>query len=239
MIERFIMEEKAKKLCEDLKDKPAEEILRYFIEKFEGKVGLATSLGAEDQVLTDMITKIDKSTKIFTLDTGRVFPETYKVLDDTNKKYGINIEVYFPEGSSVEKMVNSKGINLFYDSIENRKLCCNIRKIEPLKRALTDIDVWITGLRKDQSVTRFFTPLVEWDESNKVIKVNPLLKWTEKDVWKYIKENNVPYNGLHDKGFPSIGCQPCTKAIEKGEDVRAGRWWWELPEHKECGLHVK
>ena len=233
------MEELANKLSEELKGKSAEEILVYFIKEHEGVAGLATSLGAEDQVLTDMICKIDKSTKIFTLDTGRVFPETYKVLDESNKKYNINIEVYFPKGEAVEEMVNTNGINLFYDSIENRKQCCGVRKIEPLKRALNTIDIWITGLRKDQSVTRFFTPLVEWDEGNNVLKVNPLLAWSEKDVWKYIKDNDVPYNDLHDKGFPSIGCQPCTRAIEKGEDVRAGRWWWEQPDQKECGLHVK
>lgn len=233
------MEQLAEKLSKELKNKTAQEILTYFIKEYDGKVGLATSLGVEDQVLTDMIVRIDKNTKIFTLDTGRVFPESYKVLDDTNKKYDINVEVYFPKSDKVEEMVNSKGINLFYESIENRKLCCGVRKIEPLKRALGEIDVWVTGLRKDQSVTRFFTPLVEWDEGNKVIKVNPLLNWSEKDAWKYVKENDVPYNELHDKGFPSIGCQPCTRAIEKGEDVRAGRWWWELPEHKECGLHVK
>lgn len=233
------MEKLAKKLSAELKDKSATEILSYFINDFDGIVGLASSLGAEDQVLTDMIVKINKETKIFTLDTGRVFPETYKVLDVTNKKYGINIDVYFPDHSSIEKMVNSKGINLFYDSIENRKLCCFNRKIEPLKRALSEIDIWITGLRKDQSVTRFFTPLIEWDEGNNVLKVNPLLSWTEKNVWNYIKENSVPYNELHDKGFPSIGCQPCTRAIKDNEDIRAGRWWWEQPEHKECGLHVK
>ena len=233
------MEELAKKLSEELKGKSAEEILAFFINDYKGKVGLATSLGAEDQVLTDMIVTLDSKTKIFTLDTGRVFPETYKILDETNKKYGINIEVYFPKSDKVEEMVNSKGINLFYDSIDNRKLCCGIRKIGPLKRALKEIDVWVTGLRKDQSVTRFFTPLVEWDEGNQVIKVNPLLAWSEKETWNYIKERDVPYNELHDKGFPSIGCQPCTRAIEAGEDVRAGRWWWELPEHKECGLHVK
>lgn len=233
------MEQLAQKLSEELKNKTAQEILSYFINEYDGEAGLATSLGVEDQVLTDMIAKIDKSTKIFTLDTGRVFPETYKVLDETNKKYGIKIEVYFPKAEKVEEMVNSKGINLFYESIENRKLCCGVRKIEPLKRALNKIDVWVTGLRKDQSVTRFFTPLVEWDEGNNVIKVNPLLNWSEEDTWNYVNENKVPYNELHDKGFPSIGCQPCTRAIEKGEDVRAGRWWWEQPEHKECGLHVK
>ncbi len=233
------MEELTKKLSDELKGKTASEILEYFIKEYEGNVGLANSLGAEDQVLTEMIASIDPKTKIFTLDTGRVFPESYKVLDETNKKFGINIEVYFPQSKDVENMVNEKGINLFYESIENRKLCCQIRKIEPLKRALKDIDIWVTGLRKDQSVTRFFTPLVEWDEGNKVIKVNPLLNWSEKDVWNYIKEKDIPYNELHDKGYPSIGCQPCTRAIKKGEDVRAGRWWWEEPEHKECGLHVK
>ncbi len=229
----------AKQLTEELAQKAPHEILDYFIKEFDGKVGLATSLGAEDQVLTDMIVSIDKSVKLFTLDTGRVFPETYDVLDETNKKYGIHVEVYFPNADKVEEMVNSKGINLFYESIENRKTCCGIRKIEPLKRALKDIDVWVTGLRKDQSITRFFTPLVEWDEGNQVIKVNPLLKWSEKDVWKYIEEKQVPYNKLHDKGFPSIGCQPCTRPVEKGQDIRAGRWWWEEPEHKECGLHIK
>ena len=233
------MEDKAKELSEKLKGKSPQEILRFFIEQYEGNVALGSSLGAEDQVLTDMIAEIDKSTKIFTLDTGRMFPETYKVLDETNKKYSIQIEVYFPDRDKVEHMVRKKGINLFYESIENRKECCSVRKIEPLKRALKDVDIWITGLRKDQSVTRFFTPLVEWDESNRLFKVNPLLEWSEKMVWSYIKEKEVPYNELHDKGFPSIGCQPCTRAIKPGEDVRAGRWWWEAPEHKECGLHVK
>lgn len=231
------MEDLVKKLSEQIKGYSSSEILDFFITKYEGKVALATSLGAEDQVLTDMIVKIDKSTKIFTLDTGRVFPETYEVIDKTSKHYGITIEVFFPNYSDVEKMVNSKGINLFYDSIENRKLCCRIRKTEPLKRALHDVKIWVTGIRKDQSVTRFYTPPVEWDEGNQVIKVHPLLNWSEKDVWNYIKENQVPYNELHDRGFSSIGCRPCTRAIKPGEEVRAGRWWWEEPEHKECGLH--
>lgn len=233
------MKELAEQLSNQLSALSAQEIINFIINEYKGKAGLATSLGAEDQVLTDMIVKTGKPTKIFTLDTGRIFPETYKVLDETSKKYGIQIEVYFPDAGQVEEMVNTKGINLFYESIENRKQCCHIRKIEPLKRALKEMDVWITGLRKDQSVTRFFTPLVEWDEEHKVLKVNPLLKWTENDVWKYIHDNNVPYNELHDKGFPSIGCQPCTRAINKGDDIRAGRWWWEEPEHKECGLHAK
>ena len=214
-----------------------EKILQYFLKEYNGKIALSSSLGAEDQVLTDMIIKIDPSIRIFTLDTGRMFPETYEVLDQTNKKYGIKIEVFFPEHNRVEEMVNTKGINLFYESIENRKLCCHIRKIEPLKRAFTGLDIWICGLRKDQSVTRFFTNAVEWDEANGLIKINPLIDWREKDVWAYIKEHDVPYNSLHDKGFPSIGCQPCTRAVKPGEDVRAGRWWWEQPEQKECGLH--
>ena len=223
----------------EFSNKPAEEVLAFFLGKFKNKIALASSLGAEDQVLTRMIANIEPSTRIFTLDTGRVFPETYDVMARTNEKYGIKLKVYFPAAHSVEKMVNEKGINLFYESIENRKLCCGIRKVEPLKRAFKDLDVWICGLRKDQSVTRFFTKTVEWDESNGLIKINPLLSWTEKQVWAYIKEYDVPYNELHDKGFPSIGCQPCTRAIKPGEDVRAGRWWWETPEQKECGLHGK
>jgi phosphoadenosine phosphosulfate reductase len=233
------MESIAAELNEKLLGKTAEEILEYFIHEYHGKVALGSSLGAEDQVLTYMISAIDKQVKIFTLDTGRLFPETYNVLDETNKKFGIQIDVYFPDPDQVEQMVKEKGINLFYESIENRKLCCHIRKIEPLKRALAGVKVWITGLRKDQSVTRFFTKMVEWDETNQLLKVNPLLNWTEKDVWAFIKQYDVPFNKLHDHGFPSIGCQPCTRAIQKGEDVRAGRWWWETPENKECGLHIK
>ena len=233
------MIKKAEELNEKFIKADAVEILTYFMKEYDGKVALSSSMGAEDQVLTDMMVKIDKNARIFTLDTGRVFPETYTTIADTNEKYGITIEVMFPKSEAVEEMVNSKGINLFYESIENRKQCCAVRKIEPLNRALKTVDVWITGLRKDQSVTRFFTPMVEWDEEKQLLKVNPLLQWSEKDVWNYIKENEVPYNKLHDNGFPSIGCQPCTRAVEKGEDIRAGRWWWELPEHKECGLHVK
>lgn len=233
------MKSKIKELNEKFKSKSPEEVLSYFLTNYKGKIALSNSMGAEDQVLTDMVVKTDPSTRIFTLDTGRVFPETYEVIDETNKKYNINIEVYFPDYKKVQQLVKEKGINLFYDSKENRKECCAIRKLEPLKRAFEGLEVWICGLRKDQSVTRFFTDMVEWDEGNNMLKINPLLNWTEKMVWDYIKTNNVPYNKLHDKGFPSIGCQPCTRAIKEGEDVRAGRWWWEEPEHKECGLHVK
>ncbi|MFA6741667.1 MAG: phosphoadenylyl-sulfate reductase [Arcobacteraceae bacterium] len=220
----------------ELENKSTQEVIEYFLTKFKN-VALSSSLAAEDQVLTDIILKQDKNATIFTLDTGRLHPETYDVMDATNLKYGVKIDVFFPKNEKVQELYQTQGVNGHYESINNRKNCCNIRKIEPLKRALKDVEVWITGLRAAQSVTRVDMPLVEWDENFKVIKVNPLINWTEKDVWDYIKENRVPYNKLHDKGFPSIGCAPCTRAIKDGEDIRAGRWWWENPEHKECGLH--
>lgn len=227
------------KLNHQFADASAEEILEYFLKEYGDKITFASSLGAEDQVMTHMIAGIDKSANIFMLDTGRMFPETYEVLAKTNKRYNLNIQVYFPDSKRVEDMVNEKGINLFYKSIENRKLCCHIRKTEPLQRALKDKNAWITGLRREQAVTRNNLHKVEWDEQNELIKVNPLIGWTSKDIWEYIKTHRVPYNKLHDKGFTSIGCQPCTRAIMPGEDIRAGRWWWENPETKECGLHKK
>lgn len=213
------------------------EVISWFIKEYKGKIALSSSLGAEDQVLTQMVCAVDNTTRIFTLDTGRLFPETYDLIDATNKTYGIKLEVFFPESKSVENMVNTKGINLFYDSMDARKECCHVRKLEPLKRAFQNLDVWICGLRKDQSITRFGSQLIEWDNGNGLIKLNPLINWNEKKVWEYIKQHNIPYNKLHDSGFPSIGCQPCTRAVNPGEDIRAGRWWWEEPEHKECGLH--
>lgn len=233
------MEQLTNDLNDLLNPDSPEKTLKYFIERFKGKIALATSMGCEDQVLTHMIAGIDPDVKIFTLDTGRLFPETYDLIEKTNARYKINIELYFPDRREVEKMVKEKGVNLFYFSVEDRKRCCHVRKIEPLKRAFRNLDVWICGLRKDQSVTRANGRLVEWDEQNDMIKVNPLINWTEERVWKYIRANHVPYNALHDSGFPSIGCQPCTRAIQPGEDVRSGRWWWEKPEEKECGLHVK
>ncbi|HEY4788253.1 MAG TPA: phosphoadenylyl-sulfate reductase [Bacteroidales bacterium] len=214
-----------------------EDVLKFFLAEYGRRIALSSSLGAEDQALTHMVCAINKDTRVFTLDTGRLFPETYSLIDATNKFFHIKMEIFFPDYKAVEKMVAQKGINLFYDSIENRKECCHIRKIEPLKRAFENLDVWICGLRKDQSITRFYSKLIEWDEANGLIKVNPLINWTEKQVWAYIRQHNIPYNILHDKGFPSIGCQPCTRAINAGDDIRAGRWWWEQPEHKECGLH--
>jgi phosphoadenosine phosphosulfate reductase len=226
-----------KDLINRCKGKSAFEILMISLESFKGRIALASSLGAEDQVLTHMIVQADPSVRIFTLDTGRMFPETYELLERTNRHYNINIEVFFPDYRQVEQMVNEKGINLFYESVENRKLCCGIRKIEPLKRAFGGLEAWICGLRREQSVTRLDVGAAEWDEANGLVKINPLVDWTHEELWNYIRSNEIPYHTLHDRGFPSIGCQPCTRAIKKGEDVRAGRWWWEEPEKKECGLH--
>jgi phosphoadenosine phosphosulfate reductase len=220
-----------------LEGKSAAEVISFFASEYPGRIGFSTSLGLEDQVLARLISIHAPSMFIFTLDTGRLFPETYDLLDITQKRYKINIRTFFPNYHSVEEMVSKKGINLFYESVENRKFCCHVRKIEPLRRALGNLDIWISGLRREQSVTRQEARLVEWDKANGKIKVNPLIDWSLEDVWKEIRENNIPYNTLHDKGFPSIGCLPCTRAIEPGEDIRAGRWWWEHPEHKECGLH--
>jgi phosphoadenosine phosphosulfate reductase len=219
------------------KGKSAIEIAELAISEFGDKIALASSLGAEDQVLTHMLVQIDPSVRIFTLDTGRMFSETYELIERTNRHFGIAIEIFFPDYRKVEAMVNEKGINLFYESIENRKLCCGIRKVEPLGRAFSGLDAWICGLRRGQSVTRLAVEAVERDESNGLVKVNPLVDWDGKQMWEYIKSNNIPYHALHDKGFPSIGCRPCTRAVKPGEDVRAGRWWWEEPEKKECGLH--
>lgn len=216
-----------------------QEILKYFLDKYKEDAALSSSLGAEDQVLTDMIFKLDTKANIFTLDTGRLHPETYSVMDETNLKYGVKLNVFFPKSEKVETLYHTQGINGHFESIQNRKNCCGIRKMEPLKRALQPLKVWITGLRAAQSVTRTDMPIVEYDEHFDVIKVNPLINWSEDDVWEYIKTNSVPYNKLHDLGYPSIGCAPCTRPVKAGEDIRSGRWWWENPEHKECGLHAK
>ena len=201
-------------------------VLEYFLREFPGQAALSSSLSYEDQTITDMMVKIRKDARIFTLDTGRQFPETYELIDRTNMQYGISIEVYFPDFRKVQEMVRQHGINLFYDSVELRHLCCNVRKVEPLKRALQGVDVWISGLRREQSVTRTSMQMVEYDEADDVIKLNPLILWTEEQVKSYVRENGVPYNRLHENGFPSIGCQPCTRAVKPGQDIRSGRWWW-------------
>lgn len=228
-----------KELNTKFKNSTPEEVIDWFTKNYAGHIALSSSLGLEDQVLTDMVCKAEEPAPIFTLDTGRLFPETYDLIDQTNKKYGIKIKVMFPQAKAVEEMVNKNGINLFYDSVENRKLCCSVRKLEPLKRAFSGLKVWICGLRQEQSITRYGASLVELDEPNGLIKLNPLVEWNEQQVRNYISLHNVPYNPLHDKNYPSIGCQPCTREVAKGEDLRAGRWWWEQPESKECGLHKR
>ena len=210
------------------------ETIRYLASFKE--VVFSTSFGKEDQVITHAISNSNIS--VFTLDTGRLFEETYEVYHRTRLKYKMNIEAYFPNQVAVQGLLEKKGPYSFYDSIENRKECCFIRKIEPLKRALKGKQIWITGLRKEQSDNRADMQMVEWDEGNQLIKVHPLFNWTEKEVDEFVDKNNVPVNALHKKGFPSIGCSPCTRAVETGEDFRAGRWWWEASK-KECGLHIK
>ncbi len=229
-----------KDLNEKLAGLSAEEVVAYFVENYSGKIALASSLSIEDQTLSSMIRGIDptgEKCRIFTLDTGRLFPETYSLISKSSEAFGKPLEVYFPNNEAVEEMVNSEGINLFYSSIEARRKCCRVRKIEPLKRAFKGLEVWICGLRHEQSVTRSDIRVVEWDEGNNLLKVNPLIDWSEEQTWDYIHKNSVPYNPLHERGFLSIGCQPCTRAVAEGEDIRAGRWWWENPEQKECGLH--
>jgi phosphoadenosine phosphosulfate reductase len=216
----------------------AQEVIRLAHERFGRNVALSSSFGAEDMVLIDLLMRVDPKARIVTLDTGRLPQETYNVMDATREKYGAAIEVFFPLAEAVQSMVAEHGLNLFYRSVDFRKLCCGVRKMEPLGRALSGLDAWITGLRRAQSVTRTDVPKVEWDAANKLIKINPLVDWTHDGVWNYIREHNVPYNALHDRGYPSIGCAPCTRAVQPGEDQRAGRWWWEHPETKECGLHV-
>lgn len=228
-------------IANELESKPAHEILKWGFKKYGDKMVLGSSFGAEDVVLIDMMCNINRNlTRVFTLDTGRLNQETYNLIDKVRKKYDIRVDVYFPNASDVEEMVANKGMNLMYESMENRKLCCNLRKIEPLKRALKQFDCWITGLRREQSTTRNKILKIEVDTlNNNITKLNPLADWTNDEIWKYIRKNKVPYNELHDRGYPSIGCEPCTRAIKEGEDPRAGRWWWENDTHKECGLHWK
>ena len=216
-----------------------EAALRRSLEEFgQGRIALASSFGAEDQVLTHMLAQLDPAARIFTLDTGRLFQQTYDTMQESMERYGIRYEVYAPEAGEIAELIAIGGPNLFYASIENRKACCEVRKMRPLRKVLRTVDAWICGLRRDQAVTRQTVELVSWDEAFGIYKICPLFDWTEAQVWQYIREHHVPYNRLHDHGFRSIGCAPCTRATEPGEDVRAGRWWWESPEHKECGLHA-
>ncbi|MBK8052358.1 MAG: phosphoadenylyl-sulfate reductase [Saprospiraceae bacterium] len=213
------------------------EILKSIAQIKGEKIVFSSSLSAEDQVITDMIFHNNLDIEIFTLDTGRMFPETYQTLQKTLEKYQKEIKVYFPDADEVEVLMTKKGAYSFYDSLENRKECCEIRKVKPLKRALQGKTIWITGIRSEHSQNRTEMQKFEWDAANIITKIHPLLHWSNDEVWTYIKANNVPYNVLQDKGFISIGCQPCTRAVLDGEDYRAGRWWWEDASKKECGLH--
>lgn len=221
----------------------AEQGLYALIQKvddlFGSKAALSSSLSWEDQLISHAIFSQKTSIRVFTLDTGRIFPETYSVLNSTRERYHREIEVYFPATEKVQELVTKKGASSFYESLENRKECCFIRKVEPLNRALEGVQVWITGLRAEHSESREGLEIVEWDESRGLIKLNPLIYWTLDEVKEEIKKHNIPYNVLHDRGFVSIGCQPCTRAIQPGDAFRAGRWWWEDKSGKECGLHVK
>ena len=224
-------------LNEELRDSSIIEKMSYLVDAHNGDVIFTTSFGYEDQVITDIIFSNNLNIKVATLDTGRLFPETYKVFNSTLDRYKKPISIYFPSADKVEEMVNKKGPFSFYESLENRKECCYIRKVIPLKRALEGNKIWITGLRASQSENRSELREFEWDEGNLIIKFNPLLSWSLEDTIEYIRGNKVPYNVLHDRGFVSIGCEPCTRAIRPGEDFRAGRWWWEQNSGKECGLH--
>jgi phosphoadenosine phosphosulfate reductase len=233
--------EAALKMATDDTDKlSALDLLDWAFARFHPHLALACSFQAEESVLIDLMHRIRGADfRLFTLDTGRLNQETYDCMDAIRERYGIQIEVFFPEAMGVEKMVRENGLNLFYNSVQLRKLCCGVRKVEPLSRALKDLDAWMTGLRREQAVTRADVHKIEVDRDHgNIIKINPLVDWSYDDVWDYIRKNNVPYNRLHKQGYPSIGCAPCTRSVEPAEDLRAGRWWWENPDTKECGLHI-
>ncbi|MBL7734297.1 MAG: phosphoadenylyl-sulfate reductase [Chitinophagaceae bacterium] len=233
MLQKYIPE-----IAEKSEGLSIKEVIALLTAQFPGKVIFSSSFSYEDQAITHEILSNRLPVTLFTLDTGRLFPETYAVWSRTNEKYQAAIRAYYPEHAPLEKFVTEKGPNAFYESVENRKECCYIRKVEPLKRALAGNAVWITGLRAEHSAARQDLSVFEWDNGNGIIKYNPLLHWTTEQVKEYIDRNEVPYNILHDRGFVSIGCAPCTRAIRPGEDFRAGRWWWEDSSKKECGLHV-
>jgi phosphoadenosine phosphosulfate reductase len=223
----------------ELEFRAAEEVLAWALGRFHPRLALAASFGAEDVVLVDMLVRLEPAARIITLDTGRLPQETYDLMEAIRARYGVVIEVFAPQAEAVERMVREHGPNLFYSSIEHRQRCCGVRKVEPLGRALAGLDGWITGLRREQSVTRSQVRKVELDRDHGgIVKVNPLADWSWQQVWAYIRRHDVPYNALHDRGYPSIGCAPCTRAVAPGEDLRAGRWWWERPETRECGLHA-
>ncbi|WP_316794146.1 phosphoadenylyl-sulfate reductase [Pedobacter frigoris] len=232
------MKEHLAEIAARIKDMDPVEALKYFAEAYPGQIVFSTSFGWEDQVVTHMIFSNDIAIDVFTLETGRLFPETYYVWNRTLEIYNKPIKAYYPQAEALQEMVNRKGPNSFYESVDNRKECCGIRKLEPLKRALNGNKLWVTGIRSEQSLNRHDMVNLEWDEGNQMIKFHPIFFWSLDEVKEYIRKHNIVYNTLHDKGFPSIGCAPCTRAVREGEDFRAGRWWWEDQSKKECGLHA-
>jgi thioredoxin-dependent adenylylsulfate APS reductase len=218
----------------------APEILGWAIKNFAPRLALSCSFGArEGMVLFDMMHRLDPATRVFTLDTGRIPQETYDLMDRVRDRYGARVEVLFPRAADVEAMVGAEGLNLFYESIEKRQRCCRIRKVEPLRRYLVDLDAWVAGLRREQNVTRVATRKIEIDESHGgIVKLNPIADWSEDQVFEYVREHKVPVNRLHGEGYPSVGCAPCSRAVADDDDPRSGRWWWENPETRECGIHV-
>jgi phosphoadenosine phosphosulfate reductase len=230
---------KLAEINERLEGASPQEILLWAHEEVGNNVALMSSFGLEDMALLDMFWRITQDARVMTLDTLRLPTETYTLFDQASARYGIKIEAFYPDMDEVRTMVEERGYNLFYKGIDNRKMCCGVRKVEPLGRALNSVNGWITGLRRDQGMERGCIDIVEWDAAHHSYKISPLADWTFEQVQEYIAEFSVPYNELHDKGFPSLGCQPCTRAVEPGEDIRAGRWWWESdPNAKECGLHL-
>jgi phosphoadenosine phosphosulfate reductase len=223
-----------------LESKHTSEILTWAIKNFHPRLVLSCSFGnPEGMVLLDMMHRIEPASRVFVLDTGRMRQETYDLIDRVRDRYRKEVEVVLPDGQAVQRMVNEHGMNLFYESLQKRQLCCRLRKVEPNERFLADLDAYVTGLRRDQNVTRSDIRKVEIERTaGGIVKVNPLVDWSQDDVWQYVRAQNVPVNRLHQQGFPSVGCAPCTRAVQAGEDPRAGRWWWENPETKECGLHV-
>ena len=233
-----MLQQTVDQLNEEINNLDSIEVLKLIANKFKDKIVFTTSFGYEDQVISDMIFKNNININVVTLDTGRLFKETYKTYSQTLDVYKKGIKLYFPEKDTVEQMMSKKGPSSFYNSVEDRQECCGIRKVEPLNRALKGVELWITGIRADQSPNREGMTFFELDAARGIIKYNPLLNFSLDDVKEYIKKNHVPYNTLHDKGFVSIGCEPCTRAINPGDDFRAGRWWWESDSKKECGLHT-
>jgi len=234
-----ILKGAAVSLLEEIRSLDIKDVLHLVQEQFPNAITFSTSFSNEDQVITDLIDKSKVPVNIFTLDTGRLFESTYDTWESTNAHYGIHIKGYSPDTTLLQNFLDQHGPNSFYQSVERRKECCAIRKIAPLKKALQGYAVWVTGIRAEHSISRQGSAIIEWDEENKIIKYNPLLHWTTEEVSQYIRQNHLPYNILHDQGYVSIGCAPCTRAIREDEDFRAGRWWWEDDSKKECGLHIK